>query len=251
MEVASARNKIGKRSPGDLLSTRGGAVTVAAIAAIIAAILLFVFVQHYKNNSDNANAPTGVFVARALIPQGTSAEVIAQNQLVQRTTIRGGDVQPGALTDPGVLHGEAAVTNIYPGQQLTASEFSPALSISSQLTSGERAIAIPVDGPHGLVGFIRAGDHVDVLADIGGRGVATLLQDIVVLSPPAASSGPGLSGGGGGGSNMVLKVPAQLANGLANAADNGKVWITLRPPANATQSTQTPATGSASATGGH
>lgn len=250
MEVASARNKIGKRSPGDVLSTRGGAVAVAAITAIVAGVLLFVFVQHYKNNSNSATAPTTVFVARALIPQGTSAELIASEQLVQRTTVRGNEVQTGAISDPGVLHGEAAVSNIYPGQQLTATAFSPALSIASQLKTNERAIAINIDAAHGLTGFVRAGDHVDVLADIGGKSVATLLQNIVVLSPASAGGGAGLSGNSGGAA-MVLNIPSQLANEVAFAADNGKVWITLRPPATATQSSQPQTSGSAPATGTH
>jgi Flp pilus assembly protein CpaB len=237
VEAVSTRNKLGKRSPGDLLSTRGGAITVAVVTAIVAGVLLFAFVQRYRSNSNSANAPTPVFVARALIPQGTSADLIASEQLVQRTTLRGSQVQAGAIADPGVLHGEVAAGNIYPGQQLTAAAFTRAATISSDLASNERAIAIPVDGAHGLVGFVRAGDRVDVLADIGGRAVATLLQNVLVLSPPAAGGG-GLGGSGGGASNIVLKVPSQTATQVAFAADSGKVWIILRPPPTATQSGQ-------------
>jgi Flp pilus assembly protein CpaB len=249
VEAASTRNKIGKRSPGDLLSTRSGAITVAAVTAIVAGILLFAFVQRYRNNSNSATAPTAVFVARALIPQGTSADLIASQQLVQRTTLRGNQVQPGAIADPGVLHGEVAAGNIYPGQQLTAAAFTRAATIASDLASNERAIAVPVDSSHGLVGFVRGGDRVDVLADIGGRAVATLLQNVLVLSPPTAGGGGGLGGSGGGGTNIVLKVPTQIAAQVAFAADSGKVWIILRPPPNATQSTQSGATGNSPAPG--
>jgi pilus assembly protein CpaB len=241
MEASSPRQKIGSKSLGDVLSTRGGAIAVAAVAAILAGILLFVFVQRYRDNSNVANSPTPVFVARAMIPQGTSADLIASQQLVQRTTVKNSQVQAGAIADPGVLHGQVALGNIYPGQQLTRAEFTLQATISSDLTGDQRAVAVPVDAAHGLVGFLRAGDHVDVLASYSGGGgnhnLSTLLQDIYVLSAPAAGGG-GINGGGNA-SNIVLRIPTQAAGQVAYAADNGKVWMILRPPPPATQSSST------------
>src|ERR1700719_2761246 len=154
MEATSTTgSKIGRNSPGDMLSTRGGAIVVATVAAILAGILLFVFVQHYRKNETASSATTPVFVARSLIPQGSSADVIASEQLLQRTTLRGSQVQSGAIVDPGVLHGEVATRNIYPGQQITASDFTTSGGIASQLTTTQRAVSVPVDSAHGLVGF--------------------------------------------------------------------------------------------------
>jgi Flp pilus assembly protein CpaB len=258
MEASSPRQKIGSKSLGDVLSTRGGAIAVAAAAAILAGILLFVFVQRYRDNSNVANAPTPVFVARAMIPQGMSADLIASQQLVQRTTVKSSQVQTGAIADPGVLHGQVAVGNIYPGQQLTLAAFTRAASISSDLTGEQRAVAVPIDSAHGLIGFVRAGDHVDVLASTSGGGgnrtVSTLLQDVYVLSAPGVATGGVGGGGSNSGSNIVLRIPTQYGGQIAYAADNGKVWIILRPPPPATQSSQA-APGSAStappATGAH
>jgi pilus assembly protein CpaB len=239
MEASSPRQKIGRKSLGDVLSTRGGAIAVAAAAAILAGILLFVFVQRYRDNTNVANTPAPVFVARGMIPQGTSADVIASQQLVQRTSVKNSQVQPGAIADPGVLHGQVAVGNIYPGQQLTLAEFTRQGTISSDLTGNERAVAVPVDSAHGLIGFLRAGDHVDVLASYSGGGgnhnLSTLLQDIYVLSTPTSTTG-GIAGGSTA-SNIVLRIPTQAAGQVAYAADNGKVWMILRPPPPATQST--------------
>src|SRR5207245_711265 len=92
MEATSTSNKIGRNSPGDMLSTRGGAIVVAAVAAILAGILLFVFVQRYRTKESASSAPASVFVARSLIAQGSSADVIASQQLLQRTALRGGQV---------------------------------------------------------------------------------------------------------------------------------------------------------------
>jgi hypothetical protein len=69
MEATTTGNKIGRTSPGDMLSTRGGAIAVAAVAAIAAGILLFAFVQRYRSNTSASAATKTVFVARSLIPQ--------------------------------------------------------------------------------------------------------------------------------------------------------------------------------------
>jgi pilus assembly protein CpaB len=241
MEAASTSNRIGRNSPGDLLSTRGGAIAVATVAAILAGILLFVFVQRYRTNQNAASATTTVFVARSLIPQGSSADVIASEQLLQRTTLRGSQVQAGAIADPTVLHGEVTAMNIYPGQQITAADFTAAVTIASQLTATQRAVAVPVDSAHGLIGLVHSGDHVDVLASYPGGGganrgsVSTLVPDALVLSAPSPAGGSGLSSTSAN-SNIVLRVSDHDAASLAYAADNGKVWIVLRPPLGASQS---------------
>jgi Flp pilus assembly protein CpaB len=240
MEATSTSNKIGRSSPGDMLSTRGGALVVATVAAILAGILLFAFVQRYRSNQNASSATTAVFVAHSLIPQGSSADVIASEQLLQRTTLRGSQVQAGAIADPSVLHGEVAATNIYPGQQITAADFTPAVTVASQLTANQRALSVPVDSSHGLIGFVHAGEYVDVLAsNTGGAGasrgsVTTLLQDVLVLSAPSAAGG---GVGSSNSSNIMLRVSEHDATGLAYAADNGKVWIVMRPPLGASQST--------------
>jgi Flp pilus assembly protein CpaB len=242
MEAASTSNKIGRNSPGDILSTRGGAMAVATVAAILAGILLFVFVQRYRTNQSASSATTTVFVAHSLIPQGSSADLIASEQLLQRTTLRGSQVLAGAIADPSVLHGEVAAMNIYPGQQITAADFTPAVTVASQLTANQRALSVPVDSSHGLIGFVHAGEYVDVLASYTGGAagshgsVTTLLQNVLVLSAPGTAGG---GVGGGGQSNIVLRVSEHDAAGLANAADNGKVWVVLRPPLGASQSAPT------------
>jgi Flp pilus assembly protein CpaB len=210
---------------------------VALVAAIVAGVLLFAFVQRYRNKQDASSAATTVFVASKLIPQGSSADVIASEQLLARTTLRGSQVQAGAIADPSVLHGEVATTNIYPGQQITAADFTTTSGIASELTATTRAVSVPVDAAHGLVGFVHTGDHVEVLASYTGgasnsRGTVTnLIQNVLVLSAPTSSSGVGNNN-----SDIVLRVTNHDAASLAYAADNGKVWIVLRPPLGASNS---------------
>ena len=240
MEASSARRKIGGNPLGDMFSSRRGALTLAIGAAVIAGILLYAFVQQYRKNATATASNTPVFVATGFIPRGTPADVIASNGLFQRTAVKASQVLVGAIADPSVLHGEVATTAIYAGQQLTAADFTHAnVTIASELTGSDRAIAIPVDSAHGLIGFVQAGDYVDVLSSFagsGGRGaVVPLVQNVLVLSAPGGGGGGGISGGGGSGGNIVLRVSVKTALALAFAADNGKIWITLRPPVGALQ----------------
>src|SRR6516165_10720230 len=101
MEATSTR-KIGRNSLGDMLSTRTGAMVAAAAAAILAGILLFAFVQRYRSNQNASSASTPVFVAKSMIPKGSSADVIASEQLLQQTTVRGSQAQAGAVADTSV-----------------------------------------------------------------------------------------------------------------------------------------------------
>lgn len=236
MEASSnTRRRAGGNLTGAMFSTRRGAITTAVIAALLAAILLFAFVQSYKKGGSGSAGNTPVFVASGYIPAGTPVSVIASAQLLSRTTVPSNHVVVGAISDPSVLRGEVAAVSIYPGQQLTAADFTTkATGLASQLTGDQRAIAIPVDSAHGLTGYVQAGDHVDVLDDSGtgksgANGVSVLADNVPVLIAPG-SSGGGLGGGGSSGGNIILEVSARQATQFAYAADNGKVWIILRPP---------------------
>jgi pilus assembly protein CpaB len=220
-----------------MFSSRRGTLFIAAAAAVLAGILLFIFVQQYRKSVTSTTSSTPVFVASGYIPRGTAASLVASSQLLQRTVVKSSAVRLGAITDPAVLHGEVAVTDIYPGQQILASEFSATgVSIASELTGGNRAIAIPVDAAHGLVGFVSAGDRVDLLSSLAGGGAARgaeqlLVSNVLVLSAPGApTSGGGLTGSSNSGANIVLSVNEKSAEQVAYVADNGKLWVLLRPP---------------------
>jgi Flp pilus assembly protein CpaB len=145
----------------------------------------------------------------------------------------------GALAGAGALQGKVATHDILPGDQLTAADFaSGADPVRGQLTGKDRAIAVPIDAAHGLIGQARAGDKVDVLAGFNGadsssgRGrpeLRTLAEDILVLKAAEA----GKAAGGAQNQVLTVRVSAEKAAQLAFASDNGKVWFVLRPPGGA------------------
>jgi Flp pilus assembly protein CpaB len=212
-----------------LLATRRGSTIIGIAAAVLAGILLLVYISQYRNSVKSSNATVQVIVARSLIQKGTPGDVIGTQRTFQSTSIAKDQVREGAFVDAASLRGKVATTDIFPGQQLTSAEFAPASEsiITTRLTGQQRAISVPVDGAHGLVGGVQTGDHVDVLASFGGI-VREIVHNALVLRGPGASGGvAGTSG------TIVLRATAAEVAKFAWASDNGKIWIILRPGANA------------------
>lgn len=245
MEASTSRKPFRGGSGRDLLSTRRGSLLLAGVTALLAGALIFLFVDSRDGGGVVGGGSERVLVAKRLIPKGSPGDVVGAQQLAVATTLEGEDLKEGAISDPKALAGKAAVADIYPGQQLTTADFTAAaVGLSAKLTGDQRAVAVPVDAAHGLIGSVQAGDHVDVfvgLSQTGGSGggsvVRTLLQNALVLSAAGATD-TGATGGGGG-STIILRASDRDATKLAFAADNGQVWIALRPPAGAKQSPTT------------
>jgi Flp pilus assembly protein CpaB len=227
-----------------LLSTRRGSMFVGIAAAGIAGLLLLLYLSQYRTSLEASAEPVTVLVAKNLIHKGTPGNVIGSTDLFQTTSVPKDQVRNGALTDAASLRGRVAATEIYPGQQLTAGDFGLAAagSVSTSLTKDWRAIAVPVDSIHGVSGQIGAGDHVDIYVGFnvdrasGGGNVPVIklmMTNTLVLQTSTGGSSSSIGNGGGGGS-VILRATTQQAANLAFAADNGVIWMTLRPSANAT-----------------
>jgi Flp pilus assembly protein CpaB len=236
-------NRLRRRDLSGLLSTRQGTLATALICAVVAAGVIVLAINRYKHSVSSSSSQATVLVATRLIQKGTTGDAVASEQLFSPTRILQKQVTTGALADTALLHGKVATADIYPGQQLTAADFAPAGGIASRLTPSERAISVPVDQPHGMVGTIASGDHVDVYGSYQGQNAAgavvrLLASDVLVLDAPTSTSG---SIGGQQSATAVLAGPPKLDAELAFTADNGKVWLVLRP-GNASASGQSAAT---------
>ena len=229
-----------------LLTTREGTLAFAAIAGLVAVGLLLAFMRGYKSSVDEGAQPVTVLVARGSLPKGVAGDMIAEKGLFQATGFKRDQVKEGAVTDPASLRGLVAVHTLVRGQQLTLADFSkPTNPVLSRLQGDQRAVTVPLDSAHGMVGQVQTGDHVDILAGFqiqpDGTGarprpvVRVLLQDVEVLEAPTAPK-QGL-GAQAQTQNLVLRVAEKDAPQLAFASDNGKMWVVLRPPAGAKQST--------------
>jgi len=228
-----------------LFTTRQGTVLLGVIAAVIAAIALLVYLNHYRNSVNAKNAPIQVLVAKSLIQKGTPGNVVGTTGLYQVTSIPKSQVETGAFVDPATLSGKVATRDIYPGQQLTAADFGQASgSIADQLARNQRAVVISLGSPQEVGGQLSPGDHVDVWVTANGQssgGVTRpitklLFQDMYVLN--AATNG----------GNVTLRATPTQAGALIYAAANDQIWLVLRPTVGTI--TKPPVISSSAVTGG-
>ena len=103
------------------------------------------------------------------------------------------------------------------------------------ISGRQRAIAIPVDSAHGLIGQVAAGNYVDVYVGVAGGSSGTevtlLAPDIYVLVAP-----------GSGSNNAILRINTNQAAKFAFAADNERIWLVLRPQVGSAPTPPTKAT---------
>jgi pilus assembly protein CpaB len=229
-----------------LISTRGGTLALAGLAALIAAVAVFAYVKHYRNTVEAGGMAASVLVATdSVIPKGTSGEAIATKRLFQVESIRESQLREGAISDPASLRGKIAKTDILPRQQLTLADFTSAKGgLSSRLSGLQRAITISIDGAHGMVGQVAADDRVDVYAGFNvnpgdalgrpiGSGQSRAVLRLIMQNVPVLGVAKSSKFGASTNSQVTLKLTSYQSQRLAFAADNGKIWLVLRPPTGA------------------
>jgi len=206
-----------------------------------------VYLDRYRRSVNGGVVPRSVLVADRLIPKGTAGDAVISGTLFRPATVTEDELHAGAITDAAAFDGKVATRDILPGQQITAADFARGADpLRGQLAKSQRAIAVPLDAAHGLVGNVRTGDRIDVMAGFNsidgsnGRGqpvLKVILRDILVLkAPPVAEGGEASGNKTRELSNIVLRTTDRQASELAYAADNGKVWFVLRPPTGAQDS---------------
>jgi pilus assembly protein CpaB len=216
----------------NLFTTKRGSVLLGTAAAVLAGIVLLAYLHSYRNSVNSGATPASVLVAKNLIQKGTPGDIIGTSSQFQVASVPKGQLQVGALTDPAALSGRVAVTDIYPGQQLTAGyfAFAPPGTLQTKISGSDRAISVQIDAEHGMVGQIGAGDHIDIFVGVnrltsGGSQpiIKLLMTDITVIRAPVAA-GTGL---------YTLRATGRQAAVLAYASDNGRLWFVLRPASGA------------------
>jgi len=216
MEAHSHFGKVGGSRSGQGFATRRGSVLVALISAVMAGVLIYLFVSHYHKTTVAPPATMTVYEAARYIPAGTPESTIAAENLLKPVTVPVASAFAGAISDPAAITGEVSAVPITLGQQVTVTDFSHSnVTISSYLTGDHRAVAIAIDSAHGLTSYLSRGDTIDVIAQ-GPGGTDELFQDVTVLGNQAG--------------NVVLDLTDKQAMQLSNAVGNHlTIWFELRP----------------------
>jgi Flp pilus assembly protein CpaB len=208
-------------------TSRGGAIAVGVAVAVIAAILLIVYIQKYQSSSDKTAVSVPVLIAKSLIVKGTPGTTVQTKGLYQSTSVPPDKVQAGAISDPSLLTGRLAILDIYPGGQLTLNNFTAEASsaLNAQIVGRERGVTLAIDPVHGSLANVASGDHVDIYTQVTreGRLVIQLFRaNIVVLQSPGAAGG-----------NVVLKAGTKDAANILFASTQTILYFVIRPAAGA------------------
>ena len=233
------------------MTYRARSIVAAIGLAVLAVLLVGFYVSNYKRSVEHSQQHVGVYVAARDIPEGTSgAEVASGNYLRQEQVLRQ-SVVPGAISSPKQIERLVAASPTYAGEQVSFSRFSSAATegIRGILRGSLRAVQIAGDPNQTLAGTIRAGDHVDLAANIktqdaGGQQVVDriVLRDLRVLRAPPASDGSVHLTTSQSGTSVLLAVTDTQVQRLLYVIENDDWALELRPVVGATDSPETVAT---------
>jgi len=216
-------------------------VAIAIGLALVAMLLTLFYVVNYRRTVQHSQATVQVYVAARNIAAGTAGTAIAHGTALKVASIPRRSVVPGAISDPNQVASLVLTEPLYAGEQVTLRRFSDlkAEGIIGQLKGTMRAIQVPGDPNQLLAGTLRAGDHVDVVANLtvnsdtgGAHAVRIVLRDLTVLQPAnAAPSGPG-----GPGTSVILAITDTQVQRLYFVMKNADWTLELRPAVDATDS---------------
>ena len=219
-------------------------ITIAVALALVAALLTSFYVTNYQRNvrKDETNVP--VWVAARDIPVGTSGAAIESRGLLEKSDVVRRNVVPGAISSPAQIAQLVSTQPIFAGEQVSTRRFATPSQrgIKSQLTGVQRAIAVPGDANQLLVGTLKPGDRIDVVASWtfpeGGTQHFTriILRDIQVLRPPAGGASEQLESARDGGHAATLAVTDTQVQKLYWAMKNADWHFELRPAVDAADS---------------
>lgn len=160
-------------------------IVLAVVAGLVATVGIH---QYVAMKTRVVKRPTEtVVVAGGEISPGTALT----SAIVQTVSWPQELVPPGAPSTYEAIKDRVVIVPLAKGEPILLSKLAPEGTppgIGGLLTDGLRAVSVRVDDVSGNAGFIRPGDHVDVLLTISVPGnneeqySRTILQNIAVLS---------------------------------------------------------------------
>ncbi len=241
--------------------------------ALVAVLFLAGYIKQFEKGKEeeikkklaamNEAKQANVLVATKDIPKGSKVD---QDSIEVKKVSRE-YLQPGAVSSLDRIADMMVIAPIYQGEQVTLSKLSRprrAGDLAEVTPVGKRAVTIVADNLGSLVGMVRPGDYVDIVALIGvptqtadkktvaQLAVVPVFQNVLVLavgrsveSAPApaatAKGGQRYEGGSapGGGIKkdeaafITIALTPQEANLIAFIQEQGRLRLVLRSTADA------------------
>jgi Flp pilus assembly protein CpaB len=216
-------------------------VAIAVGLALVAMLLTLFYVTNYRRSVQHQQATVSVYVAAHNIQPGTTGAEMEHSHALKQVTVTRKSVVPGAIADPGEIANLVLTEPIFAGEQVTTRRFTDlqAEGIVGDLKGNLRAIQVAGDPNQVLVGTLKQGDHVDVVANItpdsnsNDHITRIVLRDLAVLQANQQSSTPT---GNSQSASVILAVSDTQVQRLFWVMKNADWTLELRPAVDSTDS---------------
>lgn len=207
---------------------RNRIIAIALCLGVVAAVLTWSYLSKQPGKSQMATA----VVASRSIPNGT----IVDSGMLATKSLPTSEIPNTAATSPDMLIGKIAMKDIKMGDTISLQSVSEKNRLSQMVKPFMRAVTVAVDPVIGVAGFLKPGDHVDVLATFNsneGTITKTVLQNVQLIAigseivEPASSdkdnqAKPNVQ------TNATLAVMPADAEKLVLSDTKGKIRLALR-----------------------
>ncbi|HKI92997.1 MAG TPA: Flp pilus assembly protein CpaB [Gaiellaceae bacterium] len=217
-------------------------IVIAVGLALVAMLITLLYVTNYKRSVQHDASSVQVYVAAHDIAGGVAgAELIKQKDFRPESVTRR-DVVPGAISNPAQIQNLVLSGPLYAGEQVTLRRFTDAAAegIRAQLKGTMRAVQVAGDPNQLLAGTLRAGDHVDLVANLrvdpnkATNATRIVLRDLTVLSGPGESATAKVTSNGA--TSVILAVTDTQVQRLFYVLRNADWTLELRPVVDAADS---------------
>lgn len=237
------------------MSSRRSLILIGAIlVGIIAAFLLYNYVQGIENKANEDAVLQPVYAAKADIKRGVTGQQAAADGTIASSSIPQ-EFRPATAIDTlDEIQKKVAIFDIAQNTVIVKGMFvdqaQQQISFRARLKNPDHvALSVSVDSVRAVSGFLVPGDTVNIMAKgeagspEGDQAAGTtkflsstmryLYQDVeilavgsnVLLAPGETVDKEGAAAGGGG--SITFNVPPVAAQWIASASENGGLYLTL------------------------
>ncbi|HEY3267583.1 MAG TPA: Flp pilus assembly protein CpaB [Armatimonadota bacterium] len=216
---------------------RRTAILLSLVFGLAVAGIVFVMTRPQPVAGERQRQTVTVVVAT----QDISPRTTIRPEMVARHTIQADVAPAGAESDFTGVFGKVTMRQIEKGETILATDVAsagPQLGLSYGLKGNWRAQTVAIDPVSGVAGFLKAGDHVDVIATYTAQETnvtRTVLQNVELM---AIGSQPSTTSRADERANKAetdavtatLKVTPQQVDTLALVSAKAKIHLALRSP---------------------
>ncbi|MDO8589093.1 MAG: Flp pilus assembly protein CpaB [Armatimonadota bacterium] len=217
----------------DQVATRRNVLVLACLLGLTAAVLVGIYVRNATNGGRNGGQVPVVVATQPIAPS-----TVIEAYMVRKTNAEMASTPQGAAANEQDVIGKVAVAGVMKDQPIMAALVQPksvSLGLAYAVPAGQRAVTVALDPIIGVAGFLKPGNHVDVLATFNindGSVTKTVLQDQVLLATGSQVSAvvdpSGKAGEAKEMPNATLAVDPVDAERLILAESKGKLRLALR-----------------------